>query len=172
MKPADHPDFFRVPAPAGRSRESSIVLDRLGRFFHEGERVEHAGLAGGFARWLRRHPHDRRFILSNGYDWCYLTVEDTPYFVEAVWEDDTRLYVRLSDGSEEALMADTMWIGQDEVLRTGVKQGQFDARFSRGAQLQLEPWLADGDPICLKVGGRRVPLRMKAPPVSGAPASR
>src|SRR5262249_32567480 len=31
MKPGDHPDFFRLPPPPGRSRESRIVLDDLGR---------------------------------------------------------------------------------------------------------------------------------------------
>ena len=40
MKPGDHPEFFRFPAPEGRSRESTILLDREGRFWHDGELVE------------------------------------------------------------------------------------------------------------------------------------
>ena len=43
MRPADHPEFFRLPAPEGRSRESTIVLDAEGRFHHDGELVEHPG---------------------------------------------------------------------------------------------------------------------------------
>ena len=38
-------------------------------------------MAKAFAKWVRRHPDDGRWILSNGYDWCYFTVEDTGYFV-------------------------------------------------------------------------------------------
>src|SRR5215472_2124596 len=45
VKPGDHPEFFRFPAPEGRSRESTIRLDAEGHFFHEGHKVEHPKLA-------------------------------------------------------------------------------------------------------------------------------
>ena len=48
MKPGDHPEFFRFPAPEGRSRESEIRLDAEGHFHDHGERVEHA------RSWSRR----------------------------------------------------------------------------------------------------------------------
>ena len=35
MKPGDHPEFFRFPAPEGRSRESTIRLDAEGTFHHD-----------------------------------------------------------------------------------------------------------------------------------------
>src|SRR5205809_4885030 len=80
MRPGDHPEFFRFPAPEGRSRESSIVLDREGRFHHNGALVEHPGMARAFASWIDLHPDDGRFILNNGYDWSYFRVEDVPFF--------------------------------------------------------------------------------------------
>ena len=86
MRPGDHPEFFRFPAPEGRSRESSIVLDAQGRFHHDGELVEHPGMARAFASWIDRHPDDGRFILNNGYDWSYFRVEDVPFFVLGVRE--------------------------------------------------------------------------------------
>lgn len=76
MRPADHPEFFTRPPPPGRSRESTLRLDREGRFWHDGELVEHPKMARSFASWLDRHPYDGRFILNNGYDWTYIEVED------------------------------------------------------------------------------------------------
>jgi len=53
VKPGDHPDFYRFAPPPGTSRESSIVLDREGRFWHEGERVEHPALEKGLRKFLK-----------------------------------------------------------------------------------------------------------------------
>ena len=37
------------------------------------------GLAAGLHRWIGRHPDDGRYVLKNGYDWSYFTVDDAPY---------------------------------------------------------------------------------------------
>ena len=95
MKPGDHPEFFRFPPPEGRSRESTIVLTRDGRFLHDGTLVEHPGMQRAFASWLARHPDDGRFILSNGYDWTYLTVEGHACFVKGVRQVEGRPWLTL-----------------------------------------------------------------------------
>src|SRR6516162_6749637 len=100
MKPGDHPEFFRLPPPEGRSRESSIRLDAEGRFFHEGRPVAHPKLAQAMHTWIGRHPDDGRFILSNGYDWSYFTVEDAPFFVRALRLEGGQAILALSDGTE------------------------------------------------------------------------
>lgn len=141
MRPADHPDFFRLPPPEGRSRESTIRLDPEGRFFHDGALVAHRGMARAFASWIARHPDDGRFILTNGYDWTYFTVEGAPYFVEGVKEGADGPVLVLFDGSEESLDAATLRLGDDGVFRATVKGATFEARFSRNAQLELGPWL-------------------------------
>ena len=84
VRPSEHPEFFRLPAPEGRSRESTIRLDAEGHFFHDGAPVEHAKLADAMHTWIARHPDDGRYILSNGYDWSYFTVEDAPFVVRSV----------------------------------------------------------------------------------------
>ena len=63
MRPADHPDFFRLPPPPGRSRESTIRLDADGCFFHDGVPVEHPKLRDALHTWIARHPDDGRYIL-------------------------------------------------------------------------------------------------------------
>lgn len=141
MRPADHPDFFRLPPPEGRSRESTIRLDAAGRFTHDGAPVEHPGMARAFASWIARHPDDGRYVLNNGWDWTYFTVEDVPFFVERVFERGGRPWLELSDGSEEALDPRALRMPAEDTLYVRVKQGAFEARFRRHAQLGLGPWL-------------------------------
>jgi hypothetical protein len=143
MRPSDHPDFFRLPAPEGRSRESTIRLDREGRFLHDGELVTHRGMARAFASWIARHPDDGRFILTNGWDWTYFTVEGAPFFVEGVREGADGPVLVLFDGSEEPLEPAALRLDDDGVFSTRVKGGTFDARFLRNAQLELSPWLEE-----------------------------
>jgi uncharacterized protein len=157
MRPGDHPEFFRFPAPEGRSRESSIVLDAEGRFHHEGELVEHPGMARAFASWIDRHPDDGRFILNNGYDWSYFRVEDVPFFVLSLREQAGQLTLGLSDGSESRLDPAGLAVGGQGALYTTVKNGKFRARFTRAAQIALGSWLveAENGEILLEIAGQR-----------------
>lgn len=156
MKPGDHPDFFRFPPPPGRSRESTIRLDAEGRFWHDGEPITHAGMARAFASWIDRHPDDGRYILTNGFDWTYFTVDDVPYFVRSLRIQGDRAILQLSDGSEEPLDPSTLEVGPRDALYLKVKEGSFDARFTQSAQTALGPLLVedeDGEPA-LRLGGR------------------
>jgi hypothetical protein len=157
MRPGDHPEFFRFPAPEGRSRESSIVLDAEGRFWHDGALVEHPGMARAFASWIALHPDDGRFILNNGYDWSYFRVEDVPFFVLGVREEGGRLLLLLSDASESPLDPETLVTGARGALYATVKGGKFRARFRQEAQTALAPWLSsaeDGE-LFLEIAGAR-----------------
>ncbi|MEM1030764.1 MAG: hypothetical protein AAGN82_10460 [Myxococcota bacterium] len=158
MKPGDHPEFFRLPAPPGRSRESTIVLDATGRFFHDGAIVAHRGLHRAFAAWVRRHPEDGRYILSNDYDWCYLTVEATPLFVEGLRPPaaEGEVVLRLFDGREEPLDPITLSVDGEGHLRCVVRR-DMPARFQRTAQLAMAP-LLDETGTAILLGGRRYPL--------------
>ena len=71
MKPGDHPDFFRFAPPPGTSRESSIRLDREGRFWHDGARVDHPAIERGLRSWIGRHPDDGRPILTSQHEGGY-----------------------------------------------------------------------------------------------------
>jgi hypothetical protein len=156
MKPGDHPDFFRLPPPPGRSRESTIRLDAEGRFWHDGEPVEHPGMARAFASWITLHPDDGRTILSNGYDWSYFEVEDAPMFVEGVRVEAGQAVLCLFDGSEEPLRPEDLWVGKRDALYTRVKGSRLVARFQPRAQVALAPLLVsdeDGQ-TRLQVSGR------------------
>lgn len=164
MRPGDHPEFFRFPAPEGVSRESTIVLDAEGRFWHDGARVERATMSRAFASWIRRHPDDGRFILSNDYDWTYFTVVAVPYFVERIEFEGDAIRATLFDGSREQLDVSTLRLEPGDRVSCRVKAGEFEARFSRSAQLALGEVLferADGG-IGLRVGSVEMQLNSAA----------
>jgi uncharacterized protein len=149
MKPGDHPEFYRFPPPPGRSRESHIVLDARGVFRNEGVPIQHPGMARAFASWVRRHPHDGRYILSNDYDWTYLTVEDTPFFVRSIDMRAGEPWLTLTDGSEEPLDPASVTAGEGDAVYVRVRGGEFEARLLPGAQSALVAVLvedADGNP--------------------------
>lgn len=145
MKPGEHPEFFRFPAPEGRSRESTIRLDREGRFFHDDAPVEHPKLRDALHTWIARHPDDGRYILTNGYDWTYFVVEDVPYFVRSVRDEGGDAILALSDGTDEPLDPSTLSANERGELYMKVKAtakgGPFDAKMTRHAQTQLGPFL-------------------------------
>ncbi len=147
MRPGDHPDFFRLPPPEGRSRESTIRLDAEGRFWHEGRPVEHARLSAGLHAWIGRHPDDGRYVLNNGYDWSYFTVDDAPFQVRSLRTEPGRVVLLLSDGTEEAWAPEATRVGPDGALYASIKAqaqgGPFEARFSRHAQTSLASMLLE-----------------------------
>jgi hypothetical protein len=165
MKPGDHPDFYRLAPPPGASRESSIVLDREGRFWHDGARIDHPALEQALRTWIARHPDDGRLILSNGYDWCYFRAEGAAFVVDAIrLEPGGGVTLRLFDGTEERLDPATLSADEGGAVHALVKAARFDARFSRHAQTQLAPLLTHDDPPTLLVVGREVVVPPRAGP--------
>jgi hypothetical protein len=163
MKPGDHPDFYRLAPPPGTSRESTIRIDRDGKFWHDGQRVDHPALERALASWIARHPDDGRVILTNGYDWCYVRVDDAPFVVRGVRVEAPsgpadRATLLLSDDSEEPLDPRQLSLDDEGVVYASVKQGAFDARFSRHAQTELAPLLSSADPPTIALGSREVVL--------------
>lgn len=158
MRPADHPEFFLRPPPDGTSRESSLRLDGEGQFWHDGARVDHPRLHAALHQWITRHPDDGRFILSNGYDWTYFTVEDVPFFVRGLRLGDEPQLL-LSDGSAEPFPQSGYRLGRGGALYCPVKGRTAEARFTPSAQNALGPLLeADADGPYLQLGARRIAL--------------
>lgn len=158
MKPSDHPEFFRFPPPEGRSRESSIVLTKDGRFFHEGAPVTHVGMRKAFASWLGRHPDDGRYILTNGYDWTYLTVEGALRFVQSVHDREGQPVLELLDGKELPLEPQALSCDAEGRLWVALGEGE-QACFAKAAQLELSPWLVERDgAVGLQIGAQYWPI--------------
>lgn len=162
MKPSEHPEFYRLAPPEGRSRESTIRLDKEGHFFHDDAPVEHPKLRDAMHTWIKRHPDDGRYILDNGYDWTYFTVEDAPFLVQHLSVASGEPKMVLSDGSEEAFSGSITERSDGTLLtevKRGVKGGPFQAKFSRHAQTELAPFLeARSEGVALRLPGREITI--------------
>ena len=116
--------------------DSGLVLDRDLNWLHDGERITHPRIIEAFNQGLVP-TDDGRFQLRIGNDWAYVTVEGAAYRVNAIDTDESRVYLRLSDRTGEALDPATLRLGEDGVLTARVKGGRAQARFSRDAQYAL-----------------------------------
>jgi hypothetical protein len=168
MKPADDPRFFQLAPPDGQSRESDIRLSADGELFHEGERVAHPNLARALHTWIGRHPTDGRYILSNGHDWVYFTVDDAPFQVLQLRQEGSQLILALSDGSEEPWDPAASWIGADDAVyarvKAGAPHGPFVAKLSRRAQQALSPYLRENQGGWVVQVGDRATALGRTPP--------
>jgi len=143
MKPGDHPNLSPA-APEGRSRESSIVLTKAGRFCMTAP-CRASGHAQGLRSWLTRHPDDGRYILSNGYDWSYLTVEGAAYFVRDVRAQNQRPELELLD--VRTLPLDPLALSSDPEGKLWVRLPEGEqACFTAAAQLALSPGSSNSTP--------------------------
>jgi len=117
-------------------------------------------MQAAFATWIRRHPDDGRYVLCNGYDWTYFSVDDVAYFVRGVRSLPEGLEIELSDSTAERLDPATLRLGARDALYCQIKGGDFAARFCQGAQTALLPYLVEGpagEPQ-LELSGRRFPI--------------
>jgi len=107
------------------------------------------------ASWVSRHPDDGRYILTNGYDWTYFTVEDVPFFVKTVRRNGSELVLTLNDGSEETVHTEDLELLPDGAVRTHVKGaapfGPYDAKFDRAALVDLAEVTDLGDDGALRL---------------------
>jgi hypothetical protein len=136
--------------------DSGLVLDRDLKWIHDGERITHPKIIEAFNQGLVP-TEDGRFQLRIGNDWAYVTVEGAAYRVNAIDTDESRVYLRLSDRTGEALDPATLRLGDDGVLIARVKDGRAGARFSRDAQYAFGQLLApDGERSVLELSRARI----------------
>lgn len=143
-------------------RQTGLRLDRQGRWWHEGDLVEHEGLRRALFSWLDR-LEDGRFILRlDGDRFAYVEVEDTPFIVRAIElstsTQGVRVVLHLNDGGEEELAYGTLKVEPDNALTCEVR-GRFRARYSRGAYYQLGELIEESEGgFSLRAAGQLWPL--------------
>lgn len=142
-----------------RLRQSGLTLDREGRWWHQGEIVSHQGLANAFHRWLDRLDDGRFIIRLDEKRYAYVDVEDAPYVVRVLSLSRDAIVLQLSDGSRESLCADTLAAGADDALYCRVKDGRFEARFSRTAHFRLAELVVEtAEGFALRWAGQDYPI--------------
>ncbi|HEY3450062.1 MAG TPA: DUF1285 domain-containing protein [Myxococcales bacterium] len=132
--------------------DSGLVLDREGRWFHDGVLVEHPKIVEAFNRGIERDEQGR-YVLRFGGDWCFITVEDAPLQVETASPAGESVVLALSNGRTEPLRPETLAL-RGGVLYCAAESG-LTARFGRSAQFSLGSLLEERpDGYVLVLGGR------------------
>lgn len=144
------PDNWKLP---------DLRIDRDGDWYDEGVQVTHPGILANLRGNLRRDG-DGYFIQTRVR--IPVKVDDAPFVVTRVERRGDELHAYLTDGADERLDPASLRLGADEVPYASVKQGAFDARFSRAAAWQLLQ-IADYDEASgtgtLRLRGTEWPLR-------------
>ncbi|RDV39238.1 DUF1285 domain-containing protein [Bradymonadaceae bacterium TMQ3] len=137
--PAVVQDFLRQ---GGTLQE--IRLDANGTWLHEGLRFENQRVVDLFSRSVNR-TQGGTWVLEIGRFTYPIVVEDTGFFVERADWKAIPPCIRLSDGTEEELSADTLRYAEGGRLYASIKEGLFEARFKRSVYHGIANYL-DEDP--------------------------
>lgn len=141
-----------------------IRIDKEGNWYYQGLPIINHQIYLHLNQCLEKDPSGKYVLLMDG-EKCYLEVEDTPYVIQEAslkpaTKSTPRLMVKLNDGTEEVLKADTLRAGKDNVLYCKVKDAQYDARFLRASYYQLAKFLQhDGKRYYLLAGGKKIYLK-------------
>jgi hypothetical protein len=144
------------------SLSGAFRIDREGVWHHEGVEVTHPGVLRNLYGNLRADGETH--YLQVGPRRVPVQIDDAPFVVvRAETEPDPEtVTLHLGDGSQEPLDPGTLVLDRRGVPYCRVKDGQFRARFSVSAWLQLAGRV-EGDPgsgePALILGGRRITLR-------------
>jgi hypothetical protein len=136
-----------------------LRIDRDGVWFHDDEEVTHERMLADLRNNLSRDAEGH--FLQIGSVRVPVEVEDAPYVVLRVEHDGDRLMLTLNDLTREALAPDSLRFDADAVPHCRVKDGRFEARWSRAATYQLLQHVQVDEPgttANLLVGARRHPL--------------
>jgi uncharacterized protein len=143
-----------------------LRLSAGGTWWFGDEMVTHPGVARALTAGVDLSDGGEP-IVALGPQWCYVTIDDTPLFVDAVLRGagDDELMVRLDDGRVLPLDPTSLREDPRQGLSCAVpsrgKGLPLRARFTNQAQLDLLPWLAwdeKSDRALLQLGVRRIAI--------------
>jgi len=129
---------------------SPLRIDKEGRWFFHDEEITHRKTYLLFSQNLTRDESGRT-ILRIGQEQSPVEVEDVPFVIKTldfVLSDGGELksiWLTLNDETHEQLNQATLRIGAENVPYCRVRDGKFEARFSRGAYQLLLPYIQQDD---------------------------
>ncbi|MEK6608451.1 MAG: DUF1285 domain-containing protein [Myxococcota bacterium] len=143
--------------PFERFRQTGLRLDRDGRWWHEGGRVEHAGMARAFSRWVDRLDDGRYVLRLDEKRYAYVEVEDAPLVARSARVEGVgvRVWLSLSDETEEALDPATL-ARRGGQLYCRARGGRLPCRLAPQAVYALGDALREEEGgVVLEIGGKR-----------------
>jgi uncharacterized protein len=139
-----------------------LRIDKEGRWFQNGAEIIHPQIYRTFNQMLEK-TSDGGYRVKMGREVCGVEVEDAPFVVQRVADDDQgAISIELNDGTQEVFNPLGCWIGDQNVPYCSVKNGSFHARFSRPAYYQLAKHIVsdlDEKEFFFVLGEERIPIR-------------
>ncbi|MBN2844636.1 MAG: DUF1285 domain-containing protein [Deltaproteobacteria bacterium] len=140
----------------------SIKIDKEGVWYYNGAEMFRKDIVNLFYEGLKR-DESGQYRIELGDDQCFIEVEDVPFVVKAVDKSGSRvkgtetIEIYLNDENSEKLDLSSLRVGKDNVLYCTVKEGEFDARFSRAAYYQIADFIdhdKEKDSYFIELNGR------------------
>ena len=138
-----------------------IYIDKEGNWYQDGIPILH--------RWtylynnkLLRRDEEGRYYVDEGRGRVYVYVEDTPFVVKMIDKRQDGFFIILNDETEEKLDFKSLWLNNENIPYTRVKNGEFEARFSRPAYYEFTKYLKqEGDRFYIELDGNKYDLKAK-----------
>lgn len=137
-----------------------ISFRRDGNWYTDDERIDNPRIAALFSQSIQQNP-DGSYFLKVGDERASITVEDTPFVVRTLEDDELGGFIAvLNDDTREELDPATLEVGAGNVLYARVKDGTYRARFLRNAYYHLSDRLEadDSGRFYLRIRGARHPI--------------
>ena len=137
-----------------------ISFRRDGNWYSDEERIDNPRISLLFSQSIKQNP-DGSYYLQVAEERAPITVEDTPYVVQALEDDELGGFaIVLNDGTREPLDPAMLEVGADNVLYAKVKTGAHRARFLRTAYYHLSDCFESDDTgrFFVNIRGRQHPL--------------
>ena len=137
-----------------------ISFRRDGNWYSDDERIDNPRIALLFSQSIKRNP-DGSYYLQVAEERASITVEDTPYVVKALEDDELGGFtIVLNDDTREPLDPRALEIGARNVLYARIKDGTERARFLRSAYYHLSDCFESDDSghYFVNLKGHRYPL--------------
>jgi uncharacterized protein len=135
--------------------EPRVFIDNRGNWFQDGIKIQHR-LTYLYNNQLLDRDEEGRYFLDDGSCRLYVRVEDTPFVVKMLRKEGEDYYITLNDETEEKLNLETLRINNENIPYTKVKNGKFDARFTRPAYYELMKYaVQEGEGFYIESKGQK-----------------
>jgi len=126
-------------------RQGEIKIDKEGNWFFNSAPIINKQIIDLFNAGIEHDGHGG-YRLHIGDEISPLAVEDTPYVVKNLELQQgvdglSSFTIRLSDGTSERLIFETLYLAPDNVPYCTVKAGRFPARFLRAPYYDLARYI-------------------------------
>ncbi|GJM16451.1 MAG: hypothetical protein DHS20C13_17780 [Thermodesulfobacteriota bacterium] len=136
-----------------------FLIDKRGNWFQDGIKIQHR-LTYLYNNKLLKRDEEGNYYLDEGSGKLYIKAEDTPFVVKMVEKKDDDFYIILNDETKEKLDLNTLSINNENIPYAKVKNGEFDARFTRPAYYEfMKDLIREDDDFYIISNGEKHLLR-------------